>query len=549
MVKRKTQLPDKGQGEMEDQAESETYETGADTEVDEIQPGTSQISDVDDEQQDETMVLRPRQKLVQPKRTPCSPRRPRTSRYKRPEAEVVQDLPDNPAAREGLYNIITTAFQEMTRQLVGTIQKAFKGRNSGTQETDTTDSPDSRNSKKIDQNRGDNPIRRRPKSSKKTQRFRELSSSSESSSDENLDLDSDSESIKTDQIFQKKSKKNGSVAAKLPAFTGKEKWEVWFNRFEAVAELQNWDNDDKLQELLPRLQGAAGDFTFDQLSRKTLRSYQTVIKELENRFGVYENKKNYKVQFNRRNQKNGETAEAYAAELKRIYDKAYANRDAGIRQEDLLQRFLMGLSDSQARIHIELTKDPRTIEEAVHEVITYIDTTQESPENYNNRSNRRSVRQVKKNEGKGRQNWNARKPQPQANNKIDNSHKSNGASSGSISKDDLKKAFDQMYKEQQKLDNRGTSFESEKQTYSRNQNLANAKNTFLCYYCGQPGHYARNCYSNPNRQTDGRYDRNQITSGSQPKQWTGQKQNFNNQMGGTEFRQGQDNGAVSEPLN
>jgi hypothetical protein len=33
----------------------------------------------------------------------------------------------------------------------------------------------------------------------------------------------------------------------------------------------------------------------------------------------------------------------YAAELKRIYDKAYAHRASIIRQEDLLQRFLMGL--------------------------------------------------------------------------------------------------------------------------------------------------------------------------------------------------------------
>jgi hypothetical protein len=55
----------------------------------------------------------------------------------------------------------------------------------------------------------------------------------------------------------------------------------------------------------------------------------------------------------------------YAAELKRIYDKAYAHRTSIIRQEDLLQRFLMGLEDNKARVHIELSKDPKTIEEAV----------------------------------------------------------------------------------------------------------------------------------------------------------------------------------------
>jgi hypothetical protein len=64
------------------------------------------------------------------------------------------------------------------------------------------------------------------------------------------------------------------------------------------------------------------------------------------------------IQFNRRYQKTGETVEIYATELKRIYEKAYTNRDARIRQEDLLQRFLMGIGNDKARIHIELNKDP-----------------------------------------------------------------------------------------------------------------------------------------------------------------------------------------------
>jgi hypothetical protein len=39
-----------------------------------------------------------------------------------------------------------------------------------------------------------------------------------------------------------------------------------------------------------------------------------------------------------------ESVEKLAAELKRLYYKAYRNRDARTRQEDLLQRFLLGLN-------------------------------------------------------------------------------------------------------------------------------------------------------------------------------------------------------------
>jgi hypothetical protein len=94
---------------------------------------------------------------------------------------------------------------------------------------------------------------------------------------------------------------------KLPPYTGQEKWEVWHNRFEAVADLRGWNKHDKLQELLPRLHG-------DQLSKKTLGSYRKVIKELNNRFGVIETTRTYKLQFSRRKQLTGESVEKFAAE-------------------------------------------------------------------------------------------------------------------------------------------------------------------------------------------------------------------------------------------
>ncbi|CAG2250781.1 unnamed protein product [Mytilus edulis] len=65
-----------------------------------------------------------------------------------------------------------------------------------------------------------------------------------------------------------------------------------------------------------------------------------------------------------------------------------------IRQEDLLQRFLMGLSDHDSRVHVELYKEPNTIEEAVQEVITFTEAI--SPQEDHTVSKfKKQVRQVK----------------------------------------------------------------------------------------------------------------------------------------------------------
>ena len=78
---------------------------------------------------------------------------------------------------------------------------------------------------------------------------------------------------------------------------------------------------------------------------------------MKGRFDVIETTKTFVTQFSRRNQSYRESAEEYAAELKRLYDKAYPRRGPETRQEDLLRRFLMGLHNNKARMHVVLNKE------------------------------------------------------------------------------------------------------------------------------------------------------------------------------------------------
>ncbi len=71
-------------------------------------------------------------------------------------------------------------------------------------------------------------------------------------------------------------------------------------------------------------------------------------------------------------EKASETVEEYAAELKRLYDKAHKDRDRRTRQQDLLRRFLDGLLDNKARFQVEFVKTPDSIDDAVYEVVSYL---------------------------------------------------------------------------------------------------------------------------------------------------------------------------------
>jgi hypothetical protein len=232
------------------------------------------------------------------------------------------------------------------------------------------------------------------------------------------------------------------------------------------------------------------------------------MKELENRFGSPESSRTYKLQFGRRKQLVGEIPEKFASELKRFYDKAYRHRDQSTRQEDLLQRFLLGLQDYKARIHVELNRDPDTIEEALHEVVAYLETLNNP--NIED-TNKRSVRQVKKNDENHYGKLNGKKPSEtkQTNNFNEAGLKPEIGTTPktfTISEEELNTLIDQRIKSRGKdtLNKTGRKPEIGHMP-ARNQN-GSFSNLMVCFRCGKPGHFARECMSNSH---SGRYqDRN-----------------------------------------
>ena len=123
---------------------------------------------------------------------------------------------------------------------------------------------------------------------------------------------------------------------KLPSFTGSESWKVWFNRFDDVACWRNWSEEKRLDAILPRLKGQAGEYVYDQLSCKQRSDYKELVDCLKKRFRKVESRKMFADMFWKRDQKAGELEETYAAELKRLHGKAWPKRSLESTEEDLL---------------------------------------------------------------------------------------------------------------------------------------------------------------------------------------------------------------------
>ena len=161
------------------------------------------------------------------------------------------------------------------------------------------------------------------------------------------------------------------VEPKIPSFDGTEEWAIWIARFEAIAELRQWDKDMKLDFLLPRLQGKVGEYAFTVLPHKVLNNYKELITELNSAFKKIEIPRAFAVQFHSRVQGDDESVENYALELRRLYYKAYRHRDTKTREEDLIRRFIEGLKDADMSFAVEFHKDPKTIDEAVYHCVEY----------------------------------------------------------------------------------------------------------------------------------------------------------------------------------
>ena len=102
----------------------------------------------------------------------------------------------------------------------------------------------------------------------------------------------------------------------------------WLEQFEMVASLLGWGAQAKLVNLVTRLKGPASSF-YRSCTPEQRGNYTLLVKELSKRFVPVRIKAIQSSLFHERRQKKGESVDEYAQDLRRLYQRAYAQAQHG----------------------------------------------------------------------------------------------------------------------------------------------------------------------------------------------------------------------------
>lgn len=146
-------------------------------------------------------------------------------------------------------------------------------------------------------------------------------------------------------------------------FDGTGNWDEWMFHFENVADINEWDDDQKLKFIRVRMTGRAMK-TLHLLPEASRETYAATKAALKARFDPDSRHTRYEAELQSRRKKASEGWADFAEDLKFLADKAYPTLQQEARERLAINAYLQQLTQPQLAFSVR-QKRPDTIDDAV----------------------------------------------------------------------------------------------------------------------------------------------------------------------------------------
>ncbi|MEW8542943.1 MAG: retroviral-like aspartic protease family protein, partial [Candidatus Thiodiazotropha sp.] len=170
----------------------------------------------------------------------------------------------------------------------------------------------------------------------------------------------------TSSVSQSNPSGSHNVKVKPATFDGTGSWLDYKAHFDAVAEINGWDQTQKGLYLAVSLRGQAQG-VFGNISTKS-KDYDKLVLALEERFAPPNQTELYRVQLRERRQTASETLSALGQEIRRLTNLAYPTAPCDVRETLAKEQFIDGLHSSEMRLRVKQAR-PKDLNDAVRHAV------------------------------------------------------------------------------------------------------------------------------------------------------------------------------------
>lgn len=270
---------------------------------------------------------------------------------------------------------------------------------------------------------------------------------------------------------------------KCPVFSGKyADWKIFKMLFVKASEVNNWDHNEQLFQLINNLEGEAKAFVSSLDEDECYMSMSQLMSKLEHRFGSGRNPQHYESLLMNKSWTANTDPRQFSDEVRRLVSLSYPTCPVEYKENLIKRHFIMGIHDNELRYQLGLQK-LITLEDVVSFVERWVDT-QASLKSKVTRSHH-SVRMVA--------------PAPDSDVESDSDSENDyepiqfvaSKSKRFASEKSFHKRNSRSYSDKPNFGDRKQFSPRAKDSYSKEPNWS----TIRCYHCGGLGHFVKECPS------------------------------------------------------